>query len=115
MRLKSIGMVKSAVKKETDQGWGGVISHIVLNEEYADGLKGLKNFSHIVVIFYMHKAKFNLQTDLVRRPQGRRDMPKLGIFAQRAKHRPNPIGLTTVKLMGIRKNVLKVKGLDAID
>lgn len=115
MKFKPIGVVKSVIKKQIDQGWGKVPSYIVLKEEYAAGLKGLKNFSHILVIFDMHKAKFDPQADLVRRPQGRKDMPKLGIFAQRAKHRPNPIGLTAVKLMGVRKNVLRIKGLDAID
>ncbi len=42
-------------------------------------------------------------------------MPEVGIFAQRAKHRPNPIGITTVRLIEIKGNVLRVKGLDAID
>ncbi|MGC8810306.1 MAG: tRNA (N6-threonylcarbamoyladenosine(37)-N6)-methyltransferase TrmO [bacterium] len=115
MNFRPIGIVKSAVKEQIDQGWGRVVSHIVLEKEYAAGLQGLKKFSHILVIFYMHEAKFNPHTDLVRRPQGRKDMPKLGIFAQRAKHRPNPIGITAVELIGIRKNVLRVKGLDAIE
>ena len=39
----------------------------------------------------------------------------IGIFAQRAKHRPNPIGVTAVSLVGIRDNVIEVRGLDAID
>ncbi|MFX1518045.1 MAG: TrmO family methyltransferase, partial [Promethearchaeota archaeon] len=43
------------------------------------------------------------------------DMPKIGIFAQRAKHRPNPIGITVVSVISIIKNILRVKGLDAID
>lgn len=115
MKFKPIGIVKSIIKEQIDQDWGKVTSYIVLKEEYAAGLKGLKNFSHIIVIFHMHKARFNPQTDLVRRPQGRKDMPKLGIFTQRAKHRPNPIGVTSVALIGIRKKILKVKGLDAID
>ena len=42
-------------------------------------------------------------------------MPELGIFAQRAKHRPNPIGVTAVRLLGVDGNVLRVRGLDAID
>jgi tRNA-Thr(GGU) m(6)t(6)A37 methyltransferase TsaA len=58
---------------------------------------------------------FDAARDLVRRPQGRADMPKLGIFAQRAKHRPNPIGVTTVELVKVEDNVLTVRGLDAID
>jgi tRNA (Thr-GGU) A37 N-methylase len=42
-------------------------------------------------------------------------MPEIGIFAQRAKHRPNPIGLTAVRLLSVAGNVLTVRGLDAID
>lgn len=108
-------MVRSPLKEQVDQGWGKVISEMVIKEEYGPGLKGLNKFSHVLVIFYMHKAKFNSQADLVRCPQGRKDMPSLGIFAQRAKHRPNPIGITAVRLIRIRKNTLQVKGLDAID
>jgi tRNA (Thr-GGU) A37 N-methylase len=42
-------------------------------------------------------------------------MPKVGIFAQRARHRPNPVGITAVRLLGIRGSTLTVQGLDAID
>ena len=63
----------------------------------------------------MHKSSFAPETDLVRRPQGRSDMPESGIFAQRAKHRPNPIGVTAVELVSVHGNVVTVKGLDAID
>lgn len=115
MQFEPIGVVKSPLKEQKDQDWGEVISHIVLRKEYAAGLRGLKNFSHIIVVFYMPEAKFDPQADLGRRPQGRKDMPRIGIFAQRAKHRPNPIGITAVKLMGVRKNILWVKGLDAVD
>ena len=47
------------------------------------------------------------------RPLGRKDLELLGIFATRTPHRPNPIGLTCVKLMKIKNNVLTVQGLDA--
>jgi tRNA-Thr(GGU) m(6)t(6)A37 methyltransferase TsaA len=63
----------------------------------------------------MHQYSFTPATDLVRRPQERDDMPAVGIFAQRAKHRPNPIGITAVELIEVRGPVLVVKGLDAID
>jgi tRNA (Thr-GGU) A37 N-methylase len=63
----------------------------------------------------MDRARFDAATDLVRRPRGRADMPLLGIFAQRAKHRPNPIGLSTVRLLGVSGSILRVQGLDAID
>jgi len=115
MDMKPIGFVKSPVSEQSDENWGRVVSEIHLDEPFEPGLQGLGNFSHITVVFFMHQATFNPSTDLIRRPQGRADMPILGIFAQRAKHRPNPIGLTTVELIGIKKNILIVRGLDAID
>ena len=49
------------------------------------------------------------------RPRGRSDMPLLGIFATRTPHRPNPIGLTRVKLLNVERNVVTVQGLDAFN
>jgi len=115
MELNPIGVVKSPVAQETDEDWGNVISEIHLEDNFSSGLEGIEAFSHILVIFYMHKSTFDPQVHLLRRPQGRDDMPMIGIFAQRAKHRPNPIGLTAVQLVARDKNILAVKGLDAID
>jgi tRNA-Thr(GGU) m(6)t(6)A37 methyltransferase TsaA len=115
VNLKTIGYVKTFVKEETDENWGEVFSEIVIDKSFEKGLKGLEGFSHIIVLYFMHKATFNQLTDLVRHPQERQDMPFLGIFAQRAKHRPNPIGVTSVELLTVNKNVIRVKGLDAID
>jgi tRNA-Thr(GGU) m(6)t(6)A37 methyltransferase TsaA len=103
------------VKEGVDCGWGTVVSEIHVERELADGLVGLESFSHIVVVFHMHQSTWKPDADLVRRPQGRADMPALGIFAQRAKHRPNPLGVTSVRLLSVTDNVLRVQGLDAID
>lgn len=113
--LKPIGYVESAVKEGKDQGWGQEVSEIRLDAALAAGLQGIEQFSHIVVLFYMHQSSYEQTTDLVRRPQGREDMPEVGIFAQRAKHRPNPIGSTAVRLLAVKGNVLRVAGLDAIN
>ena len=113
--IAPIGYLKTNVKEETDQDWGKVVSDIVIEKNFEKGLLGLEGFSHIIVLFLMHKATFNKDEDLVRRPQERRDMPCLGIFAQRAKHRPNPIGVTSVELISVNKNIIQVRGLDAID
>ena len=115
MNLEPIGVVKSPVKEPTDENWGQVIAEIHLDDSLAPGLKGLDRFSHIIVVFFMHQSSFAPATDLVRRPQERVDMPEAGIFTQRAKHRPNPIGITAVELIEVRGSVLVVKGLDAID
>ena len=115
MNCEPIGIVKSPVSEGVDKGWGEVISEIHIDEEFADGLSGIDSFSHIIVIFEMHQSSWNPKNDLVRRPQERADMPLVGIFAQRAKHRPNPVGITTVRLLGVKGSILIVQGLDAIN
>lgn len=115
MDLRPIGIIHSPRGEPVDEGWGSVTSEIHLEENLAPGLKGLDQFSHLLVLFLMHRSTFDPVRDLVRRPKGRADMPESGIFAQRAKHRPNPIGITAVQLIGIEDNVVQVRGLDAID
>jgi tRNA-Thr(GGU) m(6)t(6)A37 methyltransferase TsaA len=115
VKIEVIGMVSSPITEGVDENWGNVVSEIRLNEKYVSGLMGLEEFSHVLVLFYMHKYSFDPEADLVRRPQGRPDMPPTGIFAQRAKHRPNPIGVTVVKLLSVKGDSLVVKGLDAIN
>jgi len=110
-----IGVVKSNMTEKVDYHWGGVISNIVISEFLADGLNGLQDFSHIIVVYHLNQANFLKEKHLVRRPQGSDDMPNVGIFAQRAKDRPNSIGVTAVKLLSINDNIIKVQGLDAID
>ena len=85
--MEPIGYVVNNVDSPVDIGWGEVESKIVIKEELATALKGLADFSHILVIFYMHQAQ--PPTVQQRRPQDRKDMPVLGLFAQRSKHRVN--------------------------
>ena len=115
MNFQEIGIIKSDVREPRDEGWGDAASEIHLRRELAPGLLGIEQFSHLVIIFFMHQATFNPSTDLIRRPRGRADMPPVGIFAQRARHRPVPVGITTVRLISVEGQVLKVMGLDAID
>jgi tRNA-Thr(GGU) m(6)t(6)A37 methyltransferase TsaA len=96
--------------------WATVDSEIHLDPEYAAGLQGLEGFSHVLVIFFLDRAQgFDAKTQLLRRPRGMEDMHEVGVFAQRTKYRPNPIGITAVKLLGIDGNVVRVRGLDALD
>ena len=115
IELEVVGSVVSPVKEPVDENWGEVISEIVLKKKYADGLIGLENFSHAVIIYFMHLATDKNRVKITRRPQGRDDMPFVGIFSQRAKRRPNPVGVTTVKIIQVENNILKIQGLDAID
>lgn len=115
MNIEPIGFVKNEVLYPHNDEWGEEISEIIVNEEYAKGLIGLEEFTNAIIVFFMHKALFNEERHLVRHPQEREDLPKIGIFAQRARHRPNPIGITAVKIISVGGNILTVKGLDAIN
>lgn len=115
MECKIIGTVKSPVTEAVDMNWGEVISEIVLEPQYAPGLLGLDEFSHLMVLTFLHEAEYNPEKHLRRHPQERQDMPLLGIFAQRARHRPNRIGVTAVEIVEVTENSVKVRALDAID
>lgn len=87
-------------------------SRIILNEELAPGLTGLEEKSRILVIFFFHVSR---GWDFLQHPRGDRTREKRGVFALRSPRRPNGIGVTEVELLGIRGNVLTVRGLDAVD
>ena len=113
--LRPIGEVKSPVKDPVDEGWGTIESLILVEEELREGLRGLADFSHVLVVSLLHGARFEPGRHLVRRPRGLADMPELGIFAQRAKDRPNPIGVTVCPIVQVNADGVVVTGLDAID
>jgi len=115
IRLKPIGYVKTdADEDRIREDRKGVVSEIVLSEGLSKALDGIEDFSHLFILFYMHKAISKLSSPKVH-PRGRQDLPLVGLFATRSPCRPNPIGLTLVELMERRGNVIKVRGLDAID
>ncbi|MFQ3646160.1 MAG: tRNA (N6-threonylcarbamoyladenosine(37)-N6)-methyltransferase TrmO [Anaerolineae bacterium] len=113
--LHPVGVVHNDVRELVEVDWAKVVSEIHIDAAYAPGLAGLEDWSHVVVLYVMHRAAFDISTDLVRRPQGNDALPALGIFAQRARRRPNLIGTTAVKLLSVEGNIVRVRGLDAID
>ena len=115
IRLQAIGSVSSPVTERSDQDWGEVRSKIALEPEFAGGLLGLDRFSHAIVLTYLHQARFEQEKHLRRRPRNLDTMPETGIFAQRAKNRPNSIGVTTVEILHVGHDYLDAGGLDAID
>ncbi len=114
MEVNPIGTVFNGVRDAVDANWGDVVSEVRLAPEFASGLVGLEAFSHAVIVFLMHEARFSVGQHLIRHPQERSDMPLVGIFAQRARHRPNPIGITTVAIERVEGGSVYVRGLDAI-
>lgn len=113
--LSPIGYVSNDIPEKKDDFWGSSISTITLKEEYRGGLTGLEKFSHSIILCYLDKARYIPEKHLIRRPRNRQDMPLLGIFSQRTKDHPNPIGLTTVEILSVSDTAITVKGLDAIN
>ena len=110
-----VGRVKNQVTERKHESWGSDVSSIILEEPYISGLKGLEAFSHAIILFWLDGARYDREKHLQRRPRNREDMPLVGIFAQRAKDRPNPIGITAVEVLSVSENTLTVRGLDAVD
>ena len=113
--MQPIGYVKNNVQDKKDVSWGEDSSTISLYEEFHGGLKGLEEFSHVIILYYLDKANYDKDKHLQRRPQNREDMPLVGIFSQRGKDRPNKIGMTSVQIEKVNVDSITVKGLDAID
>lgn len=117
MPLKAIGHVCSGIKERKPPGfnWRQVTSEIVIEPELAAGLDGLEEFSHIIVIWWMHLSTDKSKMALKVNPKGRREVEPVGVFSSRSPYRPNPIGRATAKLIERNGNVLRVSGLDALD
>ena len=106
-QIKPIGFVQTkAVGKEVRNK--NVISKIIINQKYSEALKGIEEFSHIFILFWLNKVSKKDTNKMKVHPRGRIDMPLLGIFATRTPHRPNPIGLTRVKILKIEGNTIIV-------
>jgi len=103
MTLKAIGVVRR----------GETTSDIVINHDLTEALDNLEEFSHIIVLYWMHQVAGQPPTKV--HPRGRQELPEVGVFASRSPNRPNPVGKATVRLLQRQGNILKVEGLDAID
>lgn len=112
-KMRPIGHVKTEADHQTLRHRLAE-SRIVLDRRFAGGLKGIEGFSHVYVLFMLHETP-QWSGKLTVHPRGRTDIRKSGVFSTRSPHRPNPIGLTLVKLLSKRGRVLTVKGLDAYD
>jgi tRNA-Thr(GGU) m(6)t(6)A37 methyltransferase TsaA len=90
-------------------------SEIVVLPELKKALDGIADYSHLYVLFWLHEVTTENRLTLKVHPRGRNDLPIVGVFAVRTNLRPNPIGLTLVKLLRVEENVLTVQGLDAFN
>ncbi len=114
MSLKAIGTVRSEIKQAVMLDSGEIISEIVIDSSLTEALDGLEGFSHIIVLYWMHRLASD-EIPLKIHPRGRHEVPLRGLFATRTPNRPNRIGKATVRLLQRQGNILRVKGLDALD
>ncbi len=129
--LKPIGIVRSSHKEasltlknqdlELDhetlakQRIQGNLSDLIFEEEYRECLDGIEEFSYIMVIYWSHKISEEGSYVAKLHPAGEKEYPLVGVFATRSPARPNPLCITTAQLLERKENMLKVKGLDAVD
>lgn len=109
--LTPIGVAKNQ-EKDHFGNWDASITDLIIDPQYQDALLGLQDYSHLIVLYWMHEIK---TCDIRHVPQGKvEQVPEVGIFACRCPQRPNPIGVSTVEIAGIKNNIITVKGLDVI-
>jgi tRNA-Thr(GGU) m(6)t(6)A37 methyltransferase TsaA len=115
--MRPIGQVRGGRAEAIDDDWNAVEAAIDLDPAQfaADATAGLSDFSHIEVVYHFDRVDESRIETGARHPRGRADWPRAGIFAQRGKARPNRIGVTACRLLGVDGLTLRVAGLDAID
>jgi tRNA-Thr(GGU) m(6)t(6)A37 methyltransferase TsaA len=114
--VEPIGFVRGGRADPEDDDWGNVEATIVIEDRFDTGsLAGVDGFSHLDVVFLFHRVDEGAVHLEARHPRGRQDWPAVGIFAQRAKARPNRLGVTTCELIAVDGRDVRVRGLDAID
>jgi tRNA-Thr(GGU) m(6)t(6)A37 methyltransferase TsaA len=115
IKYKPIGIVHSPFKEPKGtpiqpSGAEGIGGTVEVFREYAEGLRDLEGFSHIILIYHFHLAK---KPSLRVKPF--LDDEARGIFAMRGPSRPNPIGISTVRLLRIEGNTLHIQDVDIVD
>jgi tRNA-Thr(GGU) m(6)t(6)A37 methyltransferase TsaA len=119
IKYKPIGIIHSPFKNKEDikqerhrkpDGFDPIIGELEIYKDYVEGLQDIDGFSHLIVIFNFHRSE---KGKLFAHPPF--DNQERGVFATRSPSRPNPIGMTVVKLLARHENILKVAGIDMID
>ncbi|MEM1598300.1 MAG: tRNA (N6-threonylcarbamoyladenosine(37)-N6)-methyltransferase TrmO [Pyrobaculum sp.] len=110
--FEPIGYVRHGYSDEEVKRRRFVDGFIEVLPQYAEGLRGLEEFSHVVVLAYLHKHRGR---PLLVRPKRVENAPEVGVFATDSPDRPNPIALTVVRLLRVEGARLYVDGLDLFD
>ncbi|WP_376789251.1 tRNA (N6-threonylcarbamoyladenosine(37)-N6)-methyltransferase TrmO [Thermoflexus sp.] len=111
--FRAIGYVRSPFSEGTEtKGMRQEESELVLDPAFVEGLEGLQPGDGLMVIYVLDRVK---EIRLKVHPRGDPTQPMKGVFATRSPYRPNPIGLTGVRVVAIEGHIVRVRGLDALD
>lgn len=116
IELTPIGYVHNFRDTTEDDNWGHVISEIILDEKFPEeSLDGIEAFSHLEIIFFMDRVDEKQISIGSRHPRENMNWPRVGIFSQRARNRPNRLGITVVKFLNRNDRSIFVSRLDALN
>jgi tRNA (adenine37-N6)-methyltransferase len=115
--IRPVGHVRGGRTEPIDDQWGSVTATIELDRSQftTDVVAGLDAFSHVEVVFLFDRVDATSVQLGARHPRVRPDWPLVGMFAQRARMRPNRLGVTVCELLSVEGLDVRVRGLDAID
>ncbi|MBW9215637.1 SAM-dependent methyltransferase [Mumia sp. zg.B53] len=115
--MKPVGVVHGPAEDPSgDRGWGDVDSVVEVDERFGERpFEGLDGFSHVELVFVFDEVEERADYREPQRPLGRRDMPAIGIFADRGPVRPNRLGHSACEIVAVEGRRLTVRGLDAVD
>lgn len=115
-QVRPIGHVQAPRTDAIDDDWDAVPASIILDDRFdAEALMGLDAFSHVEVIYLFHQVPDEEVEGKARHPRDNKDWPRVGIFAQRGKGRPNRLGATIARVDRLDGRTLHLTGLDAIN
>jgi tRNA-Thr(GGU) m(6)t(6)A37 methyltransferase TsaA len=116
LTVEPIGYVSSERHEAIDDDWDSVTATITLEPRFsAQALQGLEDFSHVEVVYVFDQVEAASIETKARHPRNNPQWPEVGIFAQRAKMRPNRLGVSVCRLLSVSGTTLTVAALDAID
>ena len=117
IQLEPVGQVICDVPNQRDEAWGDLVAEIRLDATRFEpvALEGLQEFSHVEVLFHFDQVSASDVETKARHPRENPKWPKVGIFAQRGRKRPNRIGATICEIHSISGLSLRVRGLDALN
>ncbi len=115
IKYKPIGVIHSPFKEPKGTpiqpaGAEGIAGTVEVFPEYVEGLKDIEGFSHLILIYYFHLSQ---GSSLTAKPY--MDDEAHGVFAMRGPSRPNPIGISVVRLVKVEGNILRIQDVDMVE